>query len=425
MSDPIPGPKLVAPPGPQLVAPRLLPPRSDQVPPVTPEGAPARTPDVAPVRRPAGPARRKPRHIGFGISAVVGVVLPLVALAFYLWAWAADQYASQMGFSIRTEESKSAIELLGGITELSAGSSSDTDILFAYLHSQELVRRIDERVNLRAIWSRVGVWEDPLFAFAPDGTIEDLLAHWERKVSIVYDSGAGLITLRILAFDPQDAQNITNAVLEESTLMINELSDIAREDTIKYARDELDVAVARLKSARRTLTEFRNRTQIVDPSIDTQNQMGLLVTLQQQQAEALIELDLLRETMRDSDPRVTQTERRVVVIEQRIQAERRKLGIGSSAEGGDAFATLVGEYEGLIVDREFAEAAYTTALAAFDGAQAEARKQSRYLAAHIRPTLAEKAEYPERLKIFLLAAVFLSFSWAIFILVYYSLRDRR
>ena len=153
--------------------------------------------------------------------------------------------------------------------------------------------------------------------------------------------------------------------------------------------------------------------------------MGLLVTLQQQQAEALIELDLLRETMRDSDPRVTQTERRVVVIEQRIQAERRKLGIGSSAEGGDAFATLVGEYEGLIVDREFAEAAYTTALAAFDGAQAEARKQSRYLAAHIRPTLAEKAEYPERLKIFLLAAVFLSFSWAIFILVYYSLRDRR
>lgn len=426
MSDPIPGPK--------RVAPRPFPAQPDKGPsaaPVQPTVAPDITPPPQPqplagrVRRPAGPARRKLRHVGFAISAVLGVALPLLVIALYLWAWAEDQYASHVGFSVRTEESKSAIELLGGITELSSGSSSDTDILFAYLHSQEMVRRIDARVNLRAIWSRVGVWDDPLFAFTPDGTIEDLLAHWERKVAIVYDSGAGLINLRTLAFDPKDAQAITNAVLAESTLMINELSDIAREDSIKYARDELAVAVERLKTARRILTEFRNRTQIVDPSIDTQNQMGLLVTLQQQQAASLIELDLLREMTRSSDPRVTQAERRVAVIEERIQAERRKLGIGSSAEGGDAFATLVGEYEGLIVDREFAEAAYTTALAAFDAAQAEARKQSRYLAAHIRPTLAEKAEYPERLKIFLLAAVFLFFGWAILVLVSYSLRDRR
>ena len=261
-------------------------------------------------------------------------------------------------------------------------------------------------------------------AFDPDGTIEDLVAHWERKVSVIYDSGTGLIDLRVLAFDPEDARTIAEALLAECTEMINALSAIAREDAIKYARDELEVSVDRLKDARRVLTEFRNRTQIVDPSIDTQNQMGLLVTLQQQQAEALIELDLLRDTTQASDPRITQAERRVEVIEERIQAERRKLGIGNAEEGGIAFADLVGEYEGLIVEREFAEAAYTSALATFDAAQAEARKQSRYLAPHIRPTLAEKAEYPERIKIFLLAGFFMFFSWAILVLVYYSLRDR-
>lgn len=413
MSDPSAGPKLVAPvPGA-----------------ATPDNAP-RAPAARPgdrpgaVRRPAQPARRHARHLGMGLSFLLIVVLPLALLALYLWGRAADQYASHLGFSVRTEESSSAIELLGGITDLSSGSSSDTDILYSYLSSQELVRRIDNQVDLRAIWSRVPVGRDPLFAFDPDGTIEDLVAHWERKVSVIYDSGTGLIDLRVLAFDPEDARAIAEALLAECTEMINALSAIAREDAIKYARDDLEVAVDRLKDARRVLTQFRNRNQIVDPSIDTQNQMGLLVTLQQQQAESLIELDLLRDTTQSNDPRITQAERRVEVIEERIQAERRKLGIGSTNDGGTAFADLVGEYEGLIVEREFAEAAYTGALATFDAAQAEARKQSRYLAPHIRPTLAEKAEYPERIKIFVLAAFFMVFSWAILVLVYYSLRDR-
>ena len=401
-------------------------PKKAPTPPVAPVG-PANAPDtpaVGVIRPPAQLARIKVRHKLLLVSFLVAVVLPLVVTAFYLWARASDQYASYLGFSVRTEESSSAIELLGGITELSGSSSSDTDILFAYLISQELVRKMDDAVDLRGIWSRVSYSSDPIFAYDPPGTIEDLLKHWERKVSIVYDSGSGMIDLRILAFTPEDAKTISQALLEECTAMINNLSAIAREDAVKYAREELEASVVRLKEARRVMTEFRNRTQIVDPAIDTQNQMGLLITLQGQMAEALIELDLLQDTTRQSDPRIVQANRRVGVIQVRIDAERRKLGFGAGADTGEVFADLVGEYEGLLVDREFAERSYTAALASYDVAQAEARKQSRYLAAHIRPTLAEKAEYPERGKILALMALFLLLGWAILSLVYYSLRDR-
>jgi capsular polysaccharide transport system permease protein len=154
-----------------------------------------------------------------------------------------------------------------------------------------------------------------------------------------------------------------------------------------------------------------------------QNQMGLLVTLQQQLAEALIESDLLRDTTRETDPRIVQAQRRIEVINQRISAERRKLGLGEGGSG-EAFANLVGEYEGLVVDREFAEAAYVSTLAAHDAALAEARKQSRYLAAHVKPTLAQKAEFPERAKTLSLLVMFAFFIWAIFCLIYYSVRDR-
>ncbi len=378
-----------------------------------------------PVGQPAGPAKVKGRHV-FLLSSFVFVVLaPAFFTAFYLWTRAADQYASDVGFSVRTEEKGSAIELLGGITELSGSSSSDTDILFSFLSSQELVRKVNAEVDLRAIWSRVDPAQDPFYAFEPSGTIEDLQDHWDRMISIVYDGGTGLIDLEVLAFDPVDARTIAQAILDECDSMINALSSIAREDSIRYTEEELDIAVERLKKARRTLTEFRNRTQIVDPSIDTQNQMGLLVTLQQQLAESLIEYDLLEDTARDNDPRVTQAERRIEVINARIASERRKLGLGENGGSGEAFANLVGEYEGLIVDREFAEQAYTAALAAHDAALAEVRKQSRYLAAHVKPTLAEKSEHPKRIKIMALLLLFCFFAWSILCLVFYSLRDRR
>jgi capsular polysaccharide transport system permease protein len=400
-------------------------PETAQTPPQAQAKPPAQNAQVQ-VPPPAAPAGFRTRHRNLAVSFLIGVILPLLFSAVYLYWIAEDQYASYLGFSVRTEESGSAIELLGGITELSGSSSSDTDILYSYLTSQELVRRIDKTVDLRAIWSRVSRRSDPVFAFDPSGTIEDLVEHWTRKVTVVHDSSTGMIDIRVLAFDPEDARRIAEALRMECSDMINALSAAAREDAIKYAREELDVSIDRLKAARLALTSFRNRTQIVDPSIDTQNQMGLLVTLQQQLASTLIELDLLRDTsLISTDVRISQAEKRVAVIEARIEAERRKLGIGAGGGGDVAFANLVGEYEGLVVDREFAELSYTTALATYDAAQAEARRQSRYLAAHIRPTLAEKAEYPEREKLLLLIAMSLIFSWAILALLYYSLRDRR
>jgi capsular polysaccharide transport system permease protein len=208
--------------------------------------------------------------------------------------------------------------------------------------------------------------------------------------------------------------------------MINRLSAIARSDATRYASADLEQAVERLKAAREATTAFRNRTQIVDPRADIQGQVGLVNTLQAQLAEALIELDLLRETARDNDPRIAQAERRIDVIGRRITAERRKFGAGAAAdEDEEDYASLVAEFERLAVDLEFAEQAYRSALSAYDGALAEAQRQSRYLAAHITPTRAESARFPQRWVLLGLVAFFLTLAWSIMALIYYSIRDRR
>lgn len=377
---------------------------------------------VRPLAKTAAPAKR---HYGLVFSFLAIVLLPVLLAAGYLYTKAQDQYASTVAFTVRSEDATSATDLLGGLgSALGGGSSHDSDILYEFVGSQGLVRLIDNRLDLREIFSR-GHESDPLMTFDRDGTIEDLTRFWERMVRISYDASSGLMELRILAFDPEEARAIAEAVFDESSTMINELSAQAREDATRYASEDLQNAELRLRSAREALTNFRITNQIVDPSADIQGQMGLLNTLQAQLAEALIAYDVLLGSSSSNDPRVLQEQRRIEVIQARIEEERQKFGANGNGPGGEAYATTISEFERLTADREFAETAYVAARQAYDVSLAEAQRQSRYLAAYIRPTLAEQAEYPQRLLFVALVGLFSFLIWAISALVYYSLRDRR
>lgn len=378
------------------------------------------------IRPQANKARRKTRHWGLIFGFLVIVIVPVAATWWYLGARAADQYASTVAFTVRSEDISSTSDLLGGIAPALGGGSgrSDADILYEFIQSQVIVKQIDDMLDLQNYYAQ-HLDRDPVFSFDPDGTIEDLTEYWQRMVRISYDTGSGLMELRVLAFDAAMAQQIANAIFDRSTIMINDLSAIAREDATRYAREDLDVAVERLKEAREALTAFRISSEIVDPTADVQGQMGLLSLLQEQQVVALIDFDLLSNSTRQGDPRLEQARQRIEIIENRIREERRKFGVGSGGVDDDSYAETIAGFERLTVDREFAEQAYAAALAAFDAARAEANRQSRYLAAYIRPTLAERSEFPNRPLLIGIVGLFSFLIWAILALSYYALRDRR
>lgn len=388
-----------------------------------PVGRPmAEAPAEAPTLFPGAPqARMRRRHWGLLASFVALVVLPVAAAGWYLWGVALDQYASRMGFSVQREGTGSAIEILGGITELSGNATSDTDILYEFIQSQAMVRQLNDRLDLAAIYTRPA---DPVFSMPANPTIEDVEAHWARKVDVFYDTASRLIEVRVLAFTPEDALRISQAIHDASTAMLNDMTTAARADATRYAREELDLAQDRLRGARQALTAFRVRTQMVDPEADVQGRMGLLNSLLAQQATALIDLDMLASNTGTSDQRVLQARKRVEVIENRIREERARFG-DNPAEEDRRYADLVAEFEALAVDLEFAQESYLASRATYDAAVAEAQRTSRYLATYLPPTRAERAEYPQRALILALVAGGLFALWSILALVYYALRDRR
>jgi capsular polysaccharide transport system permease protein len=369
------------------------------------------------------PAAAQRRHWGLLIWFCCVVVLPVCLTAGYLFTRAADQYGSVVGFTVRSETNNTAVDVFGGLSSTFSGGSStqETDILFEFVTSQEMVAIIEAELGISQMYAK-HLEHDPLLSYDPSGSIEDLTRFWRRMTTISYDSNAGLMEITARAFTADEANAIAQAILTASDTRINELSAKARSDATRFALSDLAAAEERLRLAREELTAFRLLNQIVDPSADIQSQVGLLSTLQTQLAEALIEADLLAQSLRENDPRLEQLRARIAVIEARINAERQKFG---ASDDGESYARTVSEYERLSAELLFAEQAHAAARTAAEAAKAEAQRQSFYLATYIRPTLAETPEYPRRWTILSLVGAFAFLFWAIGSLVYYSVRDRR
>ena len=368
-------------------------------------------------------ARLRARHIVILISFVVLVALPVTISAWYLWTRAADQFASTLAFSIRSEEPSSGIELLGGIADISGSGASDSDILFDYLNSQQIVAQIQAETDLAFLWSKPV--SDPIFAFQDTSFIEDLHSHWERMVEISLDSTRGIIQVRAKAFTAQDAQKISAEILAKSEDLINQINNIAHEDSVRYALGDLQRTKNSLSNARSALTEFRILNEIVDPSIDVSSQTEILGSLDAQLTETLIEIDILSENTRRSDTRLNQAETRRRVLQARIEQERRKRVFGMGELGQKNTAQLFGDYERLLVDVEFAEQSYQASRASFEVSVSEARRNTRYLAAHIMPSIAEQSLFPRRGLTLSLIALCSFLIWALFVLMGLSFLDRR
>ncbi|WP_321365632.1 sugar transporter [uncultured Celeribacter sp.] len=363
----------------------------------------------------------KLRHALLVVSFAICVIIPTAITGIYMYFVAKDQFVSTASFSVRKEEGTTAVDLLGGISNFSSGPTKDLDILYDYVRSQQMFTILDEKLDLKELFSRHHA-DDPFFTVAPDATIEDYVKYWNRILEPSYSSAESIMTLKLRSFDPKDAQVVMQSILEESSRLVNELNAVATEDRISLARKELDISVERLRASRVAMSEFRTENNMVNPDVDIEGQMGVINALEVELASALIEQDLLSgASSAGSNPRIEASQRRIDAIKARIEDERSQL----TGRSSDGLTDTIGQYESLMVDTEFATQAYLSAMAAYDSALTEAQRQSRYLAVHIPPTLAESSKEPKRGTLVAVVAIVSFLIWALGALIVYAFRDRR
>ncbi len=331
------------------------------------------------------------------------VIMPSLIATLYYGVVAADVYVSESRFVVKAPDRKQAVSSsLGAIlqgTGLGSGAEQAREIL-GYVQSRNALEDLTERVDVKAAFSSPEA--DPLSRFPTlfqSNTFEDLYQFYRARVSATPDGETGLTVLSVEAFTPADAQALNLGLLDLSEELVNQLNERVNFQAINEAEGRVQEAEQRVREARIALGEYRNSSQILDPS---QQGLGVLEVSNQliaQESALRAQLGEIR--------RLTPNHPSIPALQERVAAVSRQIATQTGRAVGtpDGMASKISEYENLLVEQEFATQTLTAANAALEQARIEAQQQQYYIERVVEPNRPDAPILPARLKN-ILAVVF-------------------
>lgn len=373
--------------------------------------------------------RRKILALSFALM----VLLPSLLGATYFLLIASDRYSSTIGFSVRGMDGSSAGgDFLGALTGLASVGTTTTDsfILMDYLEGRNVVERLSKDESILSHFSEDNV--DFIYRLNQNWPIEELVRYWQSMITTSYDNTSSIIEVEVQAFSPEMTERIASRVLSYGSELVNTLSQNARRDAVKFAEEEVRRAELRLKMIRMRMKDFRSAESSIDPTKNAEVQIELIAGLEKQLLDTRSRLATLVGTIDESSPTIRQLRKQEEVLIKQILNKRDEISgrnptpLQQATEGADrlsSLSALLANYEELVVEQEFAQQAYTAALAGLERSRAEADRQQRYLAVFKPPSKPQEAIYPRRLINSLILFLGLLAIWALVTVIAYSIRD--
>lgn len=322
----------------------------------------------------------------------IWVVLPTLGAVLYYGIIASDLYQSVSSFVIESAEARGAgslESLIGAIP--GSGSAHDALAVREFILSRDMLARLDRELGFiqhyqdgnADWWSRL----------SPDSSFEDCYEYYQDKVNVSYDSLSGVLTLEVLAYSAERAQAFARAIIRNSEQMVNRLSERARLDGMRFAKEEVAEAEARLAKAREDVLRLQQEGADINPEQTASTVLSIRGSLQAELAKARAELNEARSFMHADAPKVIALTQRVRSLAQQVELENRRL-VDPKKE---SLNTSVARFEPAMLEKEFSEKAYGSALSSLELARMEASRQHRYLATIAPPSAPDEATHPGRL----------------------------
>lgn len=250
-------------------------------------------------------------------------------------------------------------------------------------------------------------------------TTENLYKSYKRFVTVGYDSTTGISTLRVAAFRPDDAHNIANALLDGGEQLVNQLNRRAMQDSIAQAVQQVGEAQQRATLAENALTAFRSREKLIDPTRASVAGSTLVDQLEAQIINLQAERNSLA-ALAPQSPELPALDQKIRAFEAQRDAERTRV-----AGESDSLAPMIGEYERLMLERDYAAKSLASADATLEDAQLDARRKQSYLERVVAPDTPDKAEQPRRAFTILMVLISSLIVYATVMLVVAGLREHR
>ncbi len=370
--------------------------------------------------RPAAPHSLIARLRGIDPLFAALVLVPTLLASLYFGLLASDVYVSESRFIVRSP-SKPNLSPLGVV--LSGGSivgaSEESEAVTEFLGSRQALGAINQDGYALRAWSDEAIFVLDRFGGLSGTTDEQLFKYYNDKVT-AEDSTTTMVTvLTVKSFDPQSAQAINRRLLEQSEVLVNELSERARRDGIAFAEAELARARSAAQDSSLQLAAYRDREGVIDPELQASAGLQMISKLQDQLIAAQTQL-LQMETYTPQASQIPYLRTQVRKLEREITAQTAQL-----AGGRGSLSAASVRYQELRLASEYAEKQLAIALSAYQDAQAEARRKQAYVERISQPSLPDYAEYPRRLRSILATFVLGLLAWGVAAMLLVGVREHR
>ena len=319
------------------------------------------------------------------------VLLPTVAVFLYYLLWASPMYVSQTRFAIRSADSSGGgLDIASALLRSSSSTGADAHIVVEYIQSLDIIHDIDKELGVDLRFSDKG--HDVFSRLTNNPTQDEQLRYWKWAVIPALDQDTGIITLETKAYSPEMAQKIAAAVLARSEALVNTMNLRAREDAVSLAQSEVQRAEARVRKAQEAMRNFRDAHTLLDPRVTAAGLQGVVTELEGEAVKLRAQLAEAQSFMRSSAPATKALQTRLKAVESQLDQEKQRLAGLRSQEGN--LNAVVGEYEDLTIEAEFAQKQLVTAMSALESARVHEVAKSRYVVAFQQPTLPDESLYP-------------------------------
>jgi capsular polysaccharide transport system permease protein len=350
---------------------------------------------------------------------LVTVLIPTLLAVLYYGLIASDIYISESRFIIRSPQ-KQTVTGLGAFLQ-SAGlsrSQDDTYTVHDYILSRDALHKLNMKLDLGRSYHQ-GDFLSRFPQIDMDSSFEALHRYYQKQIGLNVDTLSSISTLRVRAFNQEEAQLINKMLLEMSEALINQLNERARQDLIRYSQAEVEAAEAKARAAANAVSRYRTEKTVFDPERQSALQLQQVSRLHEELIAAKSQLAQIR-SLAPKNPQVPVLQRQVAILEAEIQKETAKV-----AGGERSLSNKAAEYQRLALDREFADKQLATALASLEQARNEAQRKQLYLDRIVEPGKPDSAVEPKRFRNVAATFALGLIAWGILTLLVAGIKEHR
>ena len=321
------------------------------------------------------------------------LVLAVVATIYWLFV-ASDRYVSEANVIIRKTDSINvpSLDLSMLVSGIGGVNRSDQLLLREFLLSVDMLKKLDAKLDLRAHYSDRH-WDIVSRMWFRDASMEWFHRYYLSRIAVTYDDFAGVLRIKVQAYDAKTSQVIANLLVQEGEHYMNQLGHELAEVQVNFLTTQVDLAQQRFQQTSQALLNFQNSKGLVSPEATAESINVIIAKLEEQRTEHQTQLASLPKSLDSNHPNILMLNQSLAAIDRQISQERAKL----ASPDGHTLNVTVEEFQRLKMEVNFTEEIYKSALTTLEKGRMDATRMLEKVSVLQAPTLPEYPMEPRRI----------------------------